>query len=169
MKTQYISLTTAINFWEEYKIDYVRKLIKNPSFVYIEYENSGQPDIASIHMNATDSPEFFERACDLLYHIKRNKINLYGKKKQDTELVKLDEHTVSLIIYENMEVTQLDPYKIGYEFYNSYNYKESYSSSVNYDTLRLVIGDIRYTDLSIEYEELNDYIKALFEDWWKVE
>src|SRR5271154_149505 len=132
MKTRYISLTTAINFWEEYKIDYVRKLIKNPSFVYIEYENSGQPDIASIHMNTTDSPRIIEKTADLLYHIKRNKINLYGKRIEDTEITKIPEGILSLITYEDFH-----PYDYnGYVICNNYDYKESYNPSVNYDVFK---------------------------------
>jgi hypothetical protein len=149
MKTKYISLTTAIGLWEEYKIDYVRKLIKNPSFSTMDND--------TIFSFAKDS---IKQTADLVYHIKMGEINLYGKQKEDTEIMKISDGVLSLITYEDFHPFDFDRYVIC----NNYDYKESYNPSVNYDVLKYVTGTNHYTDLSIEYKELNNYIKVLFAD-----
>jgi hypothetical protein len=149
MRTKYISLTTAINFWEEYKIDYVQKHM-NPII--------GEKDMPLL----IDKVEI-EKTGDLINHIARDKISLFGKKEKENIVTKIPRQILSFITIEDGYPLDLHRYVIC----NNYDYKESYNPSINYDVLkRYSTGVYLYTELSIESEELNDYIKALFTYWW---
>lgn len=164
MKTQYISLTQAINFYEEYKIDYIRSQIKtygSPSLSSISFERDSGDVIFSL--NEQDSLEFAPKTVDFLYHIKEKKINLYGTSRENKEFIKIPENILGLI-------TCIGPNLVDeYYIYNSYEYRESFHPSTNYDTLiDMATAKIKYKNLSIEYEELRDYIKILYGKWWEM-
>jgi len=165
MKTQYISLTTAIGLYEEYKIDYVRKLVTRDL-------NSWQKDVAELVMGDFEETEKsptseidIYKTASFLDHIYKNKIRLYGKKKPSFPFIQPDMPLIhineNVLLLEYRDDNNLIKYQ--FKFEHNYDYITSYNTSVNYDVLKYVFtGDIRYTDLSIEYEELNDFIKALF-------
>jgi Zn ribbon nucleic-acid-binding protein len=168
MKTKYISLTTAIGLWEEYKIDYVRKLVECD---FNSWQKDKAIEIAHHGNSETEKDPTSEidvyKTASLFYHIYLEKIKLYGKKKQtppfinpNIPLLQIDE---SVLLLEYRDDNNFVQYQ--FKFEHNYDYTTGYNPSVNYDVLKYVFtGDIRYTDLSIEYEELNNYIKVLFAD-----
>lgn len=106
MKTEYISLTTAIVIFEENKIDHVRnsiiKRIKDDNDnrkkmrVYAnEKEYNRLKPIHDAEYGVILSEKDLKQTTDFIFHIGNAKIPLYGKKEYDTQYEKIPNEILS--------------------------------------------------------------------------
>lgn len=153
MRVDYISLTQAINFFEEYRI-------KNIDIIKIVEEGR------SINPTAIQGKTSIEKYNPFFAFIKDN-IPIYGKKYPDDRYSILEKIPLSITsrlidsetfeIFGDSRAWELEPVP-KYTIFNRYDYNDYYNPSTNYDALKELRGKVLYTDISIKE---TDFIKFI--------
>lgn len=151
MTSKYISLTEAINLYEEYKIEFFRNVITDGNQI------SDTADL-EIRYNATN----IKTQYSLVDHISKGAISLYGKCVIGLDMKKVPKTITSQLISRDLPECFYGISSERYSIYNNYDYETIYNPSTNYDVLFSPIGHDLYTHLSIEYKELEKLVKYIF-------
>lgn len=141
MRTEYISITVAIQLFEDYEIDCTRDAI-------IKYAHaSGMPRDEDVFMTVHEIPGLYPNA-GLPSLIAKQKIKLYGKNQ-------LSDDKEQLVVIHDF------PSACNFCLRNSYDYTISYNTAINYDVICCIINnDVIYKDVSIKYIDLVTLIRS---------
>lgn len=157
MRQEYISLTTAIELFEQYKCDETI-IIKDPDFM-----GSLEGSILSHRDNESDNDITFELIkpqYNLLDFIFRDhKIVLMGKKILNNTMVEIDLTYLKNVWWLGKLV--IAPLSDACHLRNSYDYQTSYNPATNYDVLCLNDAII-YTELSILYKDFVELVREIY-------
>lgn len=136
MRTQYISVTNALNLFEECKINYIR-------------DNTIE--------NGVTQGLIMEAITDFLFFISNGKLDLYGAIAPDGLQYKIPESITR-------KISWVKPLVAGdYIICNNYDYTCAHNSSVNYDGLRHYPSPHNvYYDLSVCHSQLFELMKSIY-------
>lgn len=153
IKKRYISLSEAIDIYEEYKINFMQESLApyNISFNQEKARNKGELVIGNINSWAN-------RFGSLVSLIIDHRIKLYGKMIKGPTVVKSPLEGL-VEVDENIIISIGTGKSI---IFNRYDYNESYNSSYNYDTIRcLNTQEIKYIEVSILYRDMVKLMKEM--------
>ncbi len=175
MRTEYVSLHAAIEWFEDFMDDTLRSMIKSAGDKHIHWQYANRMPSKLKNFLYYLENEKLELELDCLY-IKCdldviNKIGLYGKKTPEITLEKISPKIIELIdfrIYKNLPIDTNFFSKKKYIIASSYTYTERYVPEFNYAVLSGFGGKIFYFDLCVKYDEylelmqkLNKYVNAI--------
>jgi hypothetical protein len=181
MKTDYISLTTAIELFEENKRSYINTTKQSEADVNIcvknrkmrWYANEDEYNrLSPIHRiednkiecnNICDS--HLNQLTDFIFHIINSKIPLYSID-QDFSYRKIPDQVLGNIEYFSLDtVSLLSTCAFKYKVCSNYTYEQAYNPSTNYDVLKNITTDeIEYINLSIKSDEFKEFMRKIKEE-----
>lgn len=157
MKTEYISLTQAIEIFEEHKITYMCNLDKTlvNQTQHCQYESG-------MVMNES----YINITTDFIFHVINLKIPLYSATNRDFSYQKIPDAVANNIEYFPPDISSLlSTCAFKYEVCNNYDYKQTYNPSTNYDVLKnTATNEIEYFHLSIKSSEFAEFMRKIKEE-----
>lgn len=169
MKTNYLALHTAINLFEDYRVEAIKRIIDSYQTLDGTFPKRFPKEIAI----------FLYYLNDTIYinNEKLEGIGLYGKYYKDEASIDFGNKIGSHVLMQDplvkipTEIILLDytyslerKIKSEYIIENSYRYNERYLEDHNYAVLtNASTGEIQYTQLSVKYEEFSELMKKISE------
>lgn len=164
MKTEYISLSQGLEWWEDCQINFIRDSI--PSDDCFFFLTNGMVQMT-----------------DFLHHIKKGNIPMYGEaiNSLDTQsdnyqeypnILKLDKKDISVDelipigedFYHYLHINDEDDDKLSHGLIGKYKIVSSSIRQVNYDTLYTMCGKVKYIYLSLKYKEFIEFIRKVIDE-----
>jgi hypothetical protein len=166
MRTNYISITQAIDLFETHKSDLFHK------YLVIREDDDDNVSLTtppnSVGFSTPPHIKFLEATTDFFLFIKEGKLELYGcsdttgtiDNTPDPLLMQLPEEITRLIQWDKMFITNSS-----YVICNNYDYRELYNHSTNYDVLRQYPNmENIYTHLSVRHAQLVELMKSMYKE-----
>ena len=165
MRTNYISITQALDLFETHKTDFFHK------YLVIRGDDDDNVSITtppnSVGLNPPPIVKISQVTTDFLLFIQEGKLELYGcndttgaiDNTPDPLLMRLREEITRLIQWDKPIITP------GYVICNNYDYRELYNPSTNYDVLRSYPSmENIYTHLSVRHAQVVELMESMYKE-----